>query len=81
MRVQAGRTYLAARNQGKCVHCHRNSLKGSGFETLEFSADRKLALGHGGWQSGPLSGGWGYCYYEKVGEAWRTLACVITGVS
>ena len=56
-------------------------LDGSGFETFEFSPDRRFARAYGGWQATPLAGAWGECYYEKLGDGWRTIACIVTAVS
>lgn len=52
-----------------------------GIAAIQFSPEHTLAISYGGWQAAPLAGAYGECYYEKVGDSWRTLACFITGVS
>ena len=44
-----------------------------GIDELRFSPDGLLAFSSGGWQSGPLAGSWGDCYYEKKGGKWQAL--------
>ena len=52
-----------------------------GFDSLEVSADGRYALTDGGWQAGPLAGGWGHCLFEKIGPDWKPVACEITAIS
>lgn len=52
-----------------------------GMDELRFSPDGQFAFSSGGWQVAPLAGSWGNCYYEKKDGKWRTLLCVITGIS
>jgi hypothetical protein len=51
------------------------------IESLSFSPDGRYALTQGGWQSGPLEGGWGYCLFEKTKSGWAPMACIVTAIS
>jgi hypothetical protein len=51
------------------------------IESLSFSPDGRYALTEGGWQSGPIEGGWGYCLFEKTDSGWLPMACVTTAIS
>jgi hypothetical protein len=68
----------ARRLHGAWGECPTSGLA---FSTLSFSDDGRYAVTYGGWQSGPLSGGWGHCLFEKAGERWELIACDVTDVS
>jgi hypothetical protein len=60
----------------------RDCPSGSGaVETMRFSPDGRYALTEGGWQAGPLEGGWGYCLFRKTEAGWAPVDCVTTAIS
>ncbi len=60
---------------GRCATGHGTT------HTITLTSDRMLAAKEGGWQAGPLAGGYGICFYEKVELTWRLVSCRITLVS
>jgi hypothetical protein len=56
-------------------------VRPAAIESMSFSPDGRFALTEGGWQAGPLAGGWGYCLFEKTDKGWLPAGCVLTAIS
>jgi hypothetical protein len=55
---------------------------GSHFvDAFGLSTDGSFGMIEGGWQSAPLAGAGGVCYFERSGGTWRLIGCLNSWVS